>query len=1481
MKYSKLLFLLALLGCLAFSFKPAHGQSQKGILSDGRDFYIAQLTPSLSNCSQLKPYQSYWALISSFYDCTVKVTYFNDDGTETTGQSFVLHAKNGIQVALDQPHMNPKDANGMPINPRGQVPEYSSCHIHATRPISVSYYSTGPNSGSLYMALQTGALGKTYVVAAMNADPGLGKATGFRATCPDDSGSSEIGIIAVQDNTTVAITPNGLTRMGNVGVHCGDGATGIPSQFGTTLNRGQVYWVKSTDDDLSNDLSGSIVQANHPVAVIAGCESAFNGETAESVLSDEQRNMSVEQMMPVDFWTDKDFVSMPTAQDPNEDPSDGSAGNQYKIFTYNPGTKLTVSVDKISPYLNVPLDPFSCPPLTFENVEDGINISSNNLPGADTGNKIMVEEYQYRQMSGGSANPSLAPEQMNIIPLSRFRTSYMWQVPDNKYYQRQRRYINVIAQRSQLSHIYLIHNGGAPGALSALPSATGNVSIPGHPELVGRSYEVTGGAYYAYGDSAFAVYQFGDLGYDLDIDLGDNDGDDYFFSYMSTCGLSFGIDGASTPKISADTICGTGWNLKVVDNNPLDRGISTVDLLNDPNGVLKRKPGTDSGYVSQNVHFNPVDLTVIPGDTMLTVAIKVDNPLQDAWAYVWVVNGAGNDTVIYLHYTAPKLTFLSDQGPNDDSINFINSPVGADTCARMVFRNLEQNSGQSYHVSGYHFAQGGLPFRVSSTVPPLPATLAPGDSIVFNVCFNTSQPAQVFNDTLIVETDCPKALAALLGSTKVGQINAADYDFGAVVIGHTACHTVRVWNTGFAPITLTKQWVLDNTANFTFEDSAKLPLILDTGIANGVNLTFCYTPTDTNGDSTQQHWGSDLPEPFTHVNKDFSILKGHGTKPALNWNIPLQYITTECDTPRTFRSILSDSGNATIDVDSLGIIGPDLAEVAIVGHRSPAKKFTLYPYNTSLQNVDTAEWVDVKFTPDLSKPLPGRWADRHDTLVAYDQDSIYPLVVLYLEVHHGEVDLSQTSVDLGITQPGVPTQTKTIVVTNGGDAPLIIQSITIDTPFTIVQPGSLKQWDTIYPGKRDTVLVQATMTWNGSDSGYLNIIGLTPLCSQGSTFLKVASSSIQALAVGHDFSPTYICMSNGDSVSASAGITSIPVKIVSAQIIDDPSDPGGSADFVFSLNNTRSIPNASFTLNAGATEKYGILFVPTLKQAEVADVIFTFDTASNPGVAPWKDTVKITGLGLQEHTVLSVQNPQPGPYTSGTSSVFQVPIQMTMPIAGGADIHSISMDISYKRDIFDPLSTPVVALAPYTVVNSTLDQTNDPAVIHVTIGRTDGQPFNSTAVLANLEFRVMVAKDTITNVVVSNVEFQNSAGSNVCYVLHDTIPASFNPINYCGDDMLRRLVETGQVSLGIRGVHPNPATNTVHIGLDVREDGVPMTIELYNALGQLVRSYGHGTPMPAGLQGMDLDLSDVPPGAYSLRVLTPGYTVGRTLVVQK
>ena len=991
LRMKQVIAIILLLAALGIP-KIVSAQQPAGIHSSGRDFYLAQLSSSL-DCPNMIGYQGYYVLISSYYDCTVTINYFNPDGSEVNGGTYQVKQKGGIQVYLDESFINPTNQNGNPINPNGEVAEYTACHIHATRPVSVSYYSAGPNTGALYLALQTGALGKDYVVAALPTNPGEGAANGhhsFNMNCVLDSSSSEFAVLAVHNNTKVTIIPNGLTRMGDTGTSTGSGATGVEHSIHVTLSRGEVYWVKSVLSDPTDDESGSIVQADEPVAVFAGNEDAFHGTNN---LSEDQRNLIAQQMIPTDYLRSSDYVNIPFLDPAGLDSGDGSAGDEYKVYAADSqSTALnfavinsTTSQQTISlPHADI---------ASFGNVEYGTNASANR--------KIMVEQYDYRAQT--TSGPNTAPTMMNVVPLKNFERNFIFQVPDDKSQVHKRRFINVIARKDQFQHIFITHNNGAPAILSALPQAGGSYSIPQHSELEGRRFEIYPGSYYVSGDSAFIIYQYGMLGLDPDNDLGDNDDDDYYFEYAAPAGESFGIDGAGSPRATVDTQCG-GWLLHVIDDNPLDQGISSIDLLKDPNGVLKRRPGSDSGYVSQNVDFDPVNFTVNPGDTSVTVKIQVDNPLEDAWVYIWIVNGAGNDTLIYQHYTSPKLSFLSTQAPKDDSMNFINSKAGVDTCTEMVFKNLAGSGEQTFDVSGYSFRNGSQGFRVSGTTPSLPAKLVPGDSIVFDVCFKASQVAHVYIDTLQVQTDCPTPIAQCLGSTQVGQINASDYDFGPVLVGHKKCATVHIWNSGGAPFTLTRQWVLDNFENFTFADSGMLPLVIQPGLSNAINLTFCYTPTNVEFDSTQMHWGSDLSVPYANINKNYSILTGHGVAPQLQWSAPALLFASE--NARLRRAVLVDSGTYPINVDSIEVIGPDTSEFHIIATESgsPTTAFTLYPVN-AISGL-TSEWVDIAFSPDTTN-----LRDRLDTLIAFDADSIHPIVLLDGMIGYSSVGAPQVAQD--------------------------------------------------------------------------------------------------------------------------------------------------------------------------------------------------------------------------------------------------------------------------------------------------------------------------------------------------------------------------------------------------------------------------------------------------------------------------------------
>src|SRR5205823_781911 len=72
-------------------------------------------------------------------------------------------------------------------------------------------------------------------------------------------------------------------------------------------------------------------------------------------------------------------------------------------------------------------------------------------------------------------------------------------------------------------------------------------------------------------------------------------------------------------------------------------------------------------------------------------------------------------------------------------------------------------------------------------------------------------------------------------------------------------------------------------------------------------------------DTTTMHWASDLPDPFTHTKKDFSVLSGTGIMSQLVWNSAIRYFVTGTDSCTTSRVWLRNIGTAGINIDSVSL----------------------------------------------------------------------------------------------------------------------------------------------------------------------------------------------------------------------------------------------------------------------------------------------------------------------------------------------------------------------------------------------------------------------------------------------------------------------------------------------------------------------------------------------------------------------------------
>lgn len=1456
MRLTRLLVLFALLSTLVGA-----ASAQNGIPSDGRDYYLAYVKPSIK-CANIKPFQGIFLLVSSYYDSRVEVSYFDKtNGKEINAGTYNIPAKSYKQIPLDVSFMTP-------LNEKGEVPEYVACHVHASMPVNCSYYSTGPGSGGMYLGLPTGALGRHYVIATYGANPAYGASRSWYG-CPDDSSSSMLVVIAVKDNTKVTITPNATGMMNqHPGKNSGTNARGIAYPFQITLQRGQVYFFKSENNDEQPDMSGSLVESDQPIGVIAAQENAFNGETQYAASGGDQRDLALEMMVPVEYWASEGYAAAPMMDSPGAGNTDPSIGDMFRVFTYDPSTTKIDFWDACSGNHNYNVSQMQYPATTIHNVQCGINVRSQN------GQKIFVEQYDYRLMT--QTEPFPAPSQMNVIPMPRWRNSYMWSVPDDKNQVHKRRYINVIAPSSQITKIKYWKDGQGPKPLTALPTVGGSYNIPNTGgTIVARRFEITPGSYYAKSDSTFGLYQYGELGLDPDFDLGDNDGDDYYFSYASPVGQSFAIDGAMRPSLTVDTFC-SSWAVHIRDVFPLDGGVAQVELLKDPQGVLKRKPGTDSGYVSTNVDFDPVNFTIVPGDTVVDVKVKVSNPLQDAEAWFWVLNAAGNDTLIRLVYKAPFLQFgESFAASKDSAAEFMKIPLQQDSCARFVLKNFGAPGSKTYTVTAADFIQGGQGvFRVSGTIPSLPATLKPGDSVIVDVCFQTSTAGKVYFDTLHLTTDCPDAYAFLVGSSTYPLIYATDWDFGKTPVGQTKVHTVNVKNTGTADLLLTKQWVLHDPVNFGFPDSTKLPLTLKPGQA--VDLKFSYSPKVAGSDSTRNDWGTNLVAPFEHQEKDYSDLWGSAVAPGLQWDRPDEMFKTICDEPTTHRVHLLNPTDAVtgqaVYVDSVAIHGPTASQWKIEGNQvnyDPLVKFTMNPQDTI--------WVDVTFTPDISN-MATRYVDRIDTLYAFDQSKIIPYMVLIGHVDGADLTISATMLDLGVVQPNQTTQTQSLTITNPGTAPLVIKSISIDNPAFQIVPPSVAVGDVMQPGEARQININATVTQDGDTRGILTVNGMTNCPPVVTANLVAATRYVKVQGEGHDYTPTYVCRNSSYDVKVtSTGSDSVTLKTV--EIIDDPSMPGASNEFHFADGSRMLTVNQ--TLKRDQPYAYQILFEPSVVQNNKAQVRYTYDTARNQGIAPWQEVDALTAPAVLEHqTVTAAKNDATSEHYMATSGDnFEVPIRFTQVLPAMADARQLQFDFTFRRDLFHFNQT--LDANGYKVVNISTPIINGNLETRtITIQPTSSATFAGADELLRVSMRLMVARDTNSDFIVSNAMYTDSKGTDICYIIHNELPGAFTPVDLCGNDIMRRFMETGMLTYGIREVGPNPATKAVNVTLDVKKDKTPISIELYDALGH--RVYATSAVMPSGIRTTAIDVTTLSSGEYTVRVASAnGLVQSQKLVIQK
>lgn len=930
-------FLLLILNAFAI-----RAQSQRGIPTYGTDFYGAALLTQ-DACRNASAFAGLFLLISSDYDTRVEILYFDQTGKQVSGGTYYIPARSYKQIPLDY--------NFVHGSKQGDTAEYRAFRIRSSNPVSCSYLTTGPAQTSMSLLLPTSALGKRYVVGTMpNSTP---PASSVPPYCTPYKESSRFTVVAALDSTHIVITPNGRTRGGRIGTRFGDSSNGTVHPFTVLLRRGQTYAVLADTSTALNDEAGSIVESDKPVAVMAGHDAALNNVTSSAYWGQDQRNTLAQELLPYKFWSTHDYLGVPMIDSSTASTSNPGAGEKVRCVTYE--TFNTIRLQSDNGYdTSAPIDRFQ----TFDvaNVQSGYNV------GSATGQPVLPFAIDYRLMAPSTV--ASAPALLQLTAWDDATSRYSFSVPGG-YDVRVRHYLTIITRADQFTKISYYKDGQGPKALVGLPQIGGNYAIPGHEELLGRTFEVIGGSYNLKADSNFLAYRYGRLSYSIDYSWGLNDNSTYCGEYATVVGMRLRSCATARPHVIASRSC-DAWTLRIVSDSTAPLAYATV--LNDPTGLYVRRTA-DSGYVSKNI--SPRDTTLF--DTSATITISVTDPAASATAYVWIVNQAGNDTVLTLNYTARVIAY------SRDSLFFPMRAPLSDTCMTVFVRNRSTADT----ISVLQLQMKDTNFTLSP-LKPLPVRITPGDSLGVRICFSAKTSRAT--DTLRLTTDCNTLLLPVSGSTFQRSIYATDWDFGKTPVGQRKVHTVNVKNTGKSDVTLTKNWRLHDTAAFAFADSAKLALTLKPG--QSVDLKFAYAPLTEGLDSTWIDWGTDMVAPYEHSEKNFSQLWGTAVSPGLVWSRQSAAFGTwgQQEDTLTLLNPSNDAWGQSDFVDSVVIHGPSSSDFSIVDDelkKLPLINFELRPQDRS--------WIKLRFAPidTLTNTSP-----RRDTLYAFDENYVRPYVLL-------------------------------------------------------------------------------------------------------------------------------------------------------------------------------------------------------------------------------------------------------------------------------------------------------------------------------------------------------------------------------------------------------------------------------------------------------------------------------------------------------
>lgn len=1271
------------------------------------------------------------------------------------------------------------------MNSTDEAPQDDAIHITSTNPIVVYGYSDwgGPIGGSPdgFLALPTTAYGTKY----------------YTVNFPDNftfgSIPGEFLITSPYDNNNITITPASVTKAGK--------PAGVP--FTISLSKGQTYLVQSPGTDFgANDLTGSLIQSSRPISVLTGHQ-------ISSVPSDYGHSAcNLFEMIPsADRWGTQYF----------DEPMAGRtvSGDYIRVLSAEDGNEITYTGDQSGTHGPLLLNAGEYTDI-LQQTETMVFTSINNK-------KFIVAQYSYSQGYPNGTDPGLSdPWMVLFTPKEQFEKSMIFRTPSSlkgAFFN----YLTFICLADSISKIVI--NGQPIGNYTQV----GNVVFPGtNPKMGARRIIIAPQPknYIATGPAPFGAYQYGFSNYE---------------GYGWPTGMAQRLITPDTlPPLSQtlDSNCGS-YSLRFTEPRlkPTysfdDTHIASVSMITEPGDSRWPTP-------SYNYTFTP-DPNFIPGDSVLTATLIVNNHAQDAYAAIYAVDLAGNDTVYQYHYYAPQIAF-SPAAPYD----FGAVLADGDSCRTITITNVQAAGpfmAESDSLAG--IAKGGSFSVTPATLNPIPDST----SISLKVCFHPTDTGVVSVDSVYLISECVTYVVPVTGTGVTPLIYANDLDFGEVDSGQTKCLPLTIENRGKVPLTITAQDLLNNP-DFSVNPSQVFPITIPPG--KSTTISYCFHPQSWNSFSQRVTFLNLNPAEFQHSIKDTALLTGIALPAGAQLTSYTKDFTVSCNDTTLYDTVF-DNLPKDISVTGLELGGKD------------STFFSITPLSNSFNlkgNAADSLPFQILFHPTKNGlDLTPRTATLK---VITANEGPQPTLTIQAQLVTPIVQIAPNSLDLGTTRVNQTSSAKTFTIANMGNAPLIINSYGLGGPdaglFTF-SPSPSPAY-TIPPGGSQVVSVTVEGAQPGSYSATFAINGT---CNDSSGIVTASLNNASDVPLGTNHPTTYVggCRTNTQNASFTNTGTQDSITITALSITGVNSN-----DFSFgsSFQDTVIAP--------GKTDSIPIIFLPQATGQRNATLVFSLLGKNSVGAdSTWQEAVSLAGKGASVSRQVGIGSVTPIPAFhsmagSGVSIpvVVSAPIDLNAPDNGTTEAYGYKFNVSWNRDAFrfvPGATTPAGVIVDTPILNKATGM--ESRLVHF----ESSTPLTNITTLATLNVQSMLTKSDTTGIVLSNMQWLDKDSIALCYVTDSSFGGTHVLDPVCGNLTLQNFLLTG--SIVVDGIRPDPAGSSAEIDYTLAS-ARPISISIYDMLGNEVKRLMDMTPETEGAHTLQFTSDGLSSGAYYCRV-TDGHFV--------